>query len=491
MIIRKGFLLFCFVLSVAVLIRIFHVVSSEIQSPSVEKKNDQQIVVSNLNVIEPNHIQPTILKEKPTSILRMSGAFQHAQKWLHTIIPTGAHTYHPQSHTTVKYPPFVLPSPFRTQDMHFPTLLSISSYYQDLKAASSSCNDAICSNPTSYMGQYASWPCDNHPESCSKESAVVMAESKYLIGDVDIIENGVAFRRFDCGWPADHSKSFPSNAGTTEGHFKGTLAYLPVPQCMSFQHFIDGLLPKLVQMRDLIAHDKSIYYAVDKSFNDKLPNLILQRLGIPSDHVISSDSLPWSNGKVSADKLILSCRVPPLHPKLWQDAQEMLRLPWLESSWKQEKHIVLLFSRKKGTRNSGRLILNEDEIVKQISPVLEKKGYELVVFNPSKYPSLDALFAFLANVDMVIGPHGGAFYNMLFMRRGITVVECMPENKYFVSTNKAVHLIIYLQAMLLGDVYYNVLGQSSGNDNMIIDPSVILSIIREALSFRVCLWKLM
>ena len=87
----------------------------------------------------------------------------------------------------------------------------------------------------------------------------------------------------------------------------------------------------------------------------------------------------------------------------------MLRLPWLESSWKQERRIVLLFSRKEGTRNSGRLILNEDAIVSEISPVLEKKGYELVVFNPSNYKTLDALFDFLANVDMVIGPHGGAF----------------------------------------------------------------------------------
>ena len=308
-----------------------------------------------------------------------------------------------------------------------------------------------------------------------------MVESKYLSGDMDIIENGVAFRQYDCGWPADHTKSFPSNAGASGGHFQGTLAYLPVPQCMSFQHFIDGLLPKLVQMRHLIAHDKSIFYAVDTSFDDRLPRLILERLGILSNHVISSQSLPWSNGRLSADRLILSCRVPPLHPKLWQEAQEMLRLPWLESSWKQERHIVLLFSRKEGTRNSGRLILNEDAIVSEISPFLEKKVYELVVFNPSNYKTLDALFDFLANVDMVIGPHGGAFYNILFMRRGITVVECMPEDRYFLSTNSAVHLIIYLQSMLLGDVYYNVLGKASGNDNMIIDPSVILSIIDERL----------
>ncbi|OAO11834.1 actin-binding protein, cofilin/tropomyosin family, partial [Blastocystis sp. ATCC 50177/Nand II] len=308
-----------------------------------------------------------------------------------------------------------------------------------------------------------------------------MVESKYLSGDIDIIENGVAFRQYDCGWPADHTKSFPSNAGASGGHFQGTLAYLPVPQCMSFQHFIDGLLPKLVQMRHLIAHDKSIFYAVDTSFDDRLPRLILERLGVPSNHVISSQSLPWSNGRLSADRLILSCRVPPLHPKLWQEAQEMLRLPWLESSWKQERRIVLLFSRKEGTRNSGRLILNEDAIVSEISPVLEKKGYELVVFNPSNYKTLDALFDFLANVDMVIGPHGGAFYNILFMRRGITVVECMPEDRYFLSTNSAVHLIIYLQSMLLGDVYYNVLGKASGNDNMMIDPSVILSIIDERI----------
>ena len=479
MTIQKGFFIFCCTLSIVLLLQTLRVASGALHSPSKEK--NQRVVVSDLSVIEPNHESLAIMKEQPTSTPAARGVLQKVQTWFQTIIPAGGDEFHPQAHTTVDYPPFALPSPFRTRNMNFPTLLSISSYYQDLKAASSSCSDAICTDPSAYFRQVASWPCDSHPESCSKDSALFMVESKYLSGDMDIIENGVAFRQYDCGWPADHTKSFPSNAGASGGHFQGTLAYLPVPQCMSFQHFIDGLLPKLVQMRHLIAHDKSIFYAVDTSFDDRLPRLILERLGILSNHVISSQSLPWSNGRLSADRLILSCRVPPLHPKLWQEAQEMLRLPWLESSWKQERHIVLLFSRKEGTRNSGRLILNEDAIVSEISPFLEKKVYELVVFNPSNYKTLDALFDFLANVDMVIGPHGGAFYNILFMRRGITVVECMPEDRYFLSTNSAVHLIIYLQSMLLGDVYYNVLGKASGNDNMIIDPSVILSIIDERL----------
>lgn len=479
--IQRAFIILCFVLSVVLFLGVTKAVSSNlVANADSSVANGGSIVISDLGIIEPGSVRAAETHSPSKQQSSVPSTQTTSSTGFGQISEAYVHPFRLQPHTSYDYPPFVIPSPFRTPAMTFPTFSSISSYYSQLKAASAHCYSAICKHPENYLNQYANWPCKEHPESCSKDSVLIMQEEKYLVGHLDVIENGIAFRQYDCGWPADHSKSVP-NGGSAGGHFSGTLAYLPVPQCMSFQHFIDGLLPKLVQMRDIIANDKSVYYAVDTSFDDKLPRMILERLGIPSDHIISTYSLPWKDDRLHADKLILSCKVPPLHPKLWQEAQEMLRLPWLDPSWKQQRHIVLLFSRSRGTRNSGRLIVNEREIIDAITPVLSAKGYELVVFNPSEYPDLDSLFDFLANVDMVIGPHGGAFYNILFMRRGVTVVECMPNDRYFLSTNKAVHLIIYLQSMLLGDHYFNVLGASQGNDNMIIDPSVVLSIINEKL----------
>ena len=95
------------------------------------------------------------------------------------------------------------------------------------------------------------------------------------------------------------------------------------------------------------------------------------------------------------------------------------------------------------------------------------------------------MFEFLANVDVIMGPHGGAFYNMIFMRRGTTVIEFMPRSPSFHSTAEAVHLIFYLQASLLGDKYYSVVSGGSGS-NMDVDVAVVKEILKDSL-LCVCL----
>ena len=84
-------------------------------------------------------------------------------------------------------------------------------------------------------------------------------------------------------------------------------------------------------------------------------------------------------------------------------------------------------------------------------------------------------------VDIVIGPHGGAFYNILFMRRNVKVVELMPQRLDFLSLHWAVHLIIYLQSQLLGNNYYNIQGLASGDFDMTINTTILSDVLNDCL----------
>lgn len=386
-------------------------------------------------------------------------------------------------HHRFDYSPFVVPPPIRLNSMTFHPFPEYSEYYRKLLAPSRLCKEAICQNPIKYLNQYAKWDCQKHPSLCSKPGDVlVMFEPKYLSGDLDIIENGIVNKQYDCGWPANHQTSLdePSNQ-QPYGHFKGSLAFVNVPQGFSFQHFLDGVLPKLVQLHEVITNYTDVYYAFDFSFVDDLPRQLCERLGIPSNRIIDYQSLPWINGYVKADKLVLACRVPPLHPELWMKAQELLKLPWLKESWVQKRHIILYFSRNEGTRNNERRVLNEQEVTKTIASFAKENNFEFVIFHPSEFKNLDELFDFLANVDIVIGPHGGAFYNIIFMRRDIKVIELMPNTSSFASMNNAVHLIIYLQSMLLGNNYYNIQGQTSGVFDMTINCNILYDTLKDSI----------
>lgn len=384
-------------------------------------------------------------------------------------------------HKVIHYEPFVIPPPIRTRSMNFSPLQDFSEYYKFLKAASNRCDMDICKNPKKYLNQFSSWDCRKFPSLCSDPSAIlIMQEPKYLEGRVDVIANGVVSHNLDCGWPADHSQSENPFDSRLVGHFRGTLVPLVVPEGLSFQHFVDGVLPKLVILSDILRKEPSYTIAMDMRIVKDMPKQMMERMGLFRGTVTSWGSLPWKNGRLYADKLIMGCKVPPLHPELWQKAQDLFDLPWKKEGWKQKRHIVLYLSRKQGTNNPGRDVVNENQLVEELRKWSNKKGFELVVFAASNYKTLDDLFTLLADVDAVIGPHGGAFYNMLFMRRGITVIEFMPDTRLFLSTAQAVHLIIYLQASLLGNNYFNIRSADKGHSNMFIEPSLVLEALNTA-----------
>ena len=448
--------------------------------PKVIRRRKVQSYEYELNMDSPTE-QQSFSSKPPVSIPKRTELPVRNEQYISTSVPrVQDDAPHLLKHVDFKYPAFILPPPIRVPSMKGPELKDVSEYYKFLLRASSGCSDDICLNPVKYLNQFGNWSCTRTPNICTKSSILVMAERKYLVGSLDVIENGFISRSLDCGWPADHSKSLVKPPGWHGNLFNKTMIYLTVPEGLSFQHFLDGVVPKLVQLREIIQTEKDAIYVMDHGILDKMPQKLLMRLGINLSQLKSINEVPWTGSIAHVKKLILACQVPPLHPQLWRKAQEMFDLPWLNPEWKQTRHIVLYLSRNEGTRNSGRQVVNENVLLSTIKPIIEEKNYELVIFNSKEFGNLDVLFSFLANVDVIMGPHGGAFYNMLFMRRETTVIEFTPSNPSFHSIYNAVHMIVYLQAALLGNNYYNVMA-TPANGNMNVDVNEVVSILQSCL----------
>ena len=225
---------------------------------------------------------------------------------------------HLLKHIGFTYPAFVLPPPLYVSDK-VPRLEDVNQYFRSLKQVSASCKEDICVHPKSYLSRYSTVDCNKTPNACEESRILVMQEPKYLVGNLDIIANGSVDRHLDCGWPADHTKSLVPRPYHDDFIYPETVVVLVVPQGLSFQHFMDGVVPKLVQLQEVIPQEPNALYVMDKSFLDPMPLKLLARLGIRESQIRDPSEMNYRNGYLRAKKLVLACQVPPLHPQLWRD----------------------------------------------------------------------------------------------------------------------------------------------------------------------------
>lgn len=228
------------------------------------------------------------------------------------------------------------------------------------------------------------------------------------------------------------------------------LLWVPVPDSYSIQHFIDGTLPKYAQL-DLAtgffstaAEKKKKAYAVQDLDRRRFP-----AVGWMTDEL----GLEIGPGVIKPDRVsqvMYLCHTPPLHPILWKHGQRLLGT--LTRPIEERTKIVYL-SRHGGTFNRGRRIDNEVEFLDRLRNVTKGKGKELVTFVSSEYKDLDALRVLFRDTWMVIGPHGGAFSNIMFLSPPAKVIEFVPMTE----NHHGMPLFIFATQSLMLDLdYYGV-----------------------------------
>ena len=278
-----------------------------------------------------------------------------------------------------------------------------------------------------------------------KDSDNVLALSKpnkaMLTGQIQIIKKGFVDKFIDCGWRSVAS-SFRWTGQPTDQNYSVLLPLL-VPDGGYFQHFIDGVLPKLVQSYHVIQHPG--VKLLLPSPRDAAVKIFLKMMGIPPEKVVFDDGSSYY-----ADELILSCVTPPLHPISFMTARGLLGVHH-ESLMQRNESLVILISRV-NARNPGRHIVNHLSVRRLLQ---SRYGQRLYIFTGRE--STEEAVLLFSRAKVVFGVHGGGFYNILFAPVKTVVIEVMPiDDSGHVIPRVIAHTIIWRLASILGHVYWRV-----------------------------------
>lgn len=283
-----------------------------------------------------------------------------------------------------------------------------------------------------------------------------------LRGEVRILSHGWYSPSDGCGYRSTYEKHV-AKKGNASRHFD-QLCPLHVPDGHSFQHFVDGSLPKLVQAYDILrANPKVVFLVVFK--DKKFPNVrrLWNRLGFKSENLALMDG----KHTYSARELFLICRTPPIHPQLWQRARQLLthHVDFHQQSQHGQK-VVLISRTNKNAFNRGRMILNQKEIEEKLYAVF---GEDFAVFDSKAFPTIQSTIDLFSQAKFMIGSHGGGMYNQLFAPSSVTIIEYMPTDmKTGAAPPRLAEQMVWVSARLLGQEFWRVPSPSI-NGNLAID----------------------
>ena len=261
-----------------------------------------------------------------------------------------------------------------------------------------------------------------------------------LTGIIEVIPNGSVNQYLDCGWRTN-SSHFRYRPKHPRDHY-AVLCPLLVPSSYRFQHFIDGVLPKLMQLRSIVASFPEMTYLLYRPTDGSIYDMLY--------HInISIDSVAFYNGgDVTSDYLINTCITPPLHPALFSEARKML-VSGDEDIGKITDGIVILLTRN-GKRE--RRMHNREQL---ISFLREKYGINLYVFRGDLTFS-DSVKLF-RKARIVLGVHGGAFYHIISAPSSAHIVEIMPTTRGGkVKPSYLAHTIFWSISNMLSQTYWRI-----------------------------------
>lgn len=182
-----------------------------------------------------------------------------------------------------------------------------------------------------------------------------------------------------------------------------------------YYHWMLDLLPKIGLMERMGISVDSVDYFLVRELTHQFQIETLERFGIDRSRVIETKKKSYWQ----PEKLI------HFHMQHGINMKMNRFIPaWLNHTWpgtgKRSAGRRLYVSRPEGVRRG---ITNEDEF----RPILEAAGFEFVVMEGLSVAEQASL---MADVDVLMSPHGGALTNMVFCRPGTKIVEIFGRHVY-------------------------------------------------------------
>ncbi|KAK2141190.1 hypothetical protein LSH36_1143g00050 [Paralvinella palmiformis] len=269
------------------------------------------------------------------------------------------------------------------------------------------------------------------------------------VGVIALMGNGTAEARLDCGAYTDLG-TFERRLSAGTGRMfdpADVICPLLIPDGGFFQHFLDGVLPKIVQIYDILRTLR--VKLLLNTYRSRSVLDMLHQLDIPEDMIVFSKV-----GTVRTDIQLNTCRTPPVHPMLWQRGRQLL----LAGVTSPRNYVILVVRMR--TRNGGRRIVNKKQVISFLKQRYPQR-FQLFAGNLT-FTKSRALFS---HSSVVIGCHGGGMYNIHFSQSGTDVVELMPITGTQTPPAGLSHTVIWRVSGALGQRYWRIHSRSLNAKN--------------------------
>ena len=245
--------------------------------------------------------------------------------------------------------------------------------------------------------------------------------------------------------------------------YNGTVASITTAFANVYYHWMLDSIPRLLMLKEQNLFDEIDYFVIDFT---GLPfqRQTLEWLGVPESKIIASTD-NW-NFHLQAEKLIAPSLVSDIDQSNPYEMQ-LLRKYFLPAISKAKRWPPRFYISRASA--SARNVINEKELLK----FLGSHGFvELQMESLSVFEQI-ALFN---QAEMIVGPHGSAFANIVFCKENALLIDILPE------TNLAT--CFYNMATQLGMRYLGFIAEAvpqdsiHRHDNIIVDLNVFESFFR-------------
>mmetsp|Transcript_14724 Transcript_14724/g.41685 ORF Transcript_14724/g.41685 Transcript_14724/m.41685 type:complete len:463 (+) Transcript_14724:114-1502(+) len=284
-----------------------------------------------------------------------------------------------------------------------------------------------------------------------------------LTGETVEFDNGTFIHDIQCGYDTTHSDFGPRDDMIDLFNKDRLMPLHHVPLSFIFQHFTDGVLPKIMFQLDII-RNRNITLVLDEP-KDPIIVEMISRLGLQYVTVSARARLV-----VGAKEMYSGCKVPPVHPILWRRARVLLT--GKDPSPKPDGPIILLHRSKQNAIRPGRFIDNYDELK---GAMMQRYGDRLVEYDSKQFSPAETIDLF-SSASAIVGSHGGAFSNLIFVPIGTVIIETVPCRPSGNTIDLFPSFIFYVFTAMLGHTYWRIQYVSS-NMNVIMDPEVVFRIL--------------
>ncbi|CAF4284892.1 unnamed protein product [Rotaria magnacalcarata] len=332
------------------------------------------------------------------------------------------------------------------------------------------------------------------PKNSCEENGVLFNDTKeHLSVKIAFVKNGL-YLNDDCGYNyQDKSirRTFERQSDTTVIYDKAII--YTVPDGWSFQHFLDGIGPKLSHSRSYLDKYPDAKVIIIKGARfDRSVKEIWSMLGVDESSRIVHYS---QNMKVGARLLINPCRTPGIHPRLWHDARKMYwSISNLSKTFDESNRKNFIYIQRTSTNamNGARLILNEQPFIDLLKEFCLRNSLNYIQYDHSKDSNhIKHRIELFYNAKYIIGVHSGALSNMNFAQSKTTIIEIMPFRSSTSSLPMTCSMfnptdlkacagyILYTQSQLLNQTYWILPTVVNDQGNMNVDLNRLKKLLQK------------